>query len=51
MKKPIIQATALVLTVAMLPAATAAISAVDASTYREMEQFMSVFDRAQHFVF
>lgn len=47
MKKPIVQATALVLTVAMLPAATAAISAVDASTYREMEQFMSVFDRVR----
>lgn len=47
MKKPIVQATALVLTVALLPAATSAISAVDASTYREMEQFMSVFDRVR----
>lgn len=45
MKKPVLQATALVLTVALLPATTSAISAVDANTYREMEQFMSVFDR------
>ena len=39
MKKPFLQATALVLTVALLPATTSAISAVDANTYREMEQF------------
>ncbi len=48
MKKPFLQATALVLTVALLPATTSAISAVDASTYREMEQFMSVFDRVRN---
>ena len=48
MKKPVIQAAALVLTVALLPATTAAISAVDADTYREMEQFMSVFDRVRN---
>ena len=47
MKKPLLQATALVLTVALLPATTSAISAVDASTYREMEQFMSVFQRVR----
>lgn len=47
MKKPVLQATALVLTVALLPATTSAISAVDANTYREMEQFMSVFDRVR----
>ncbi|WP_422345371.1 S41 family peptidase [Parasphingorhabdus sp.] len=47
MKKPLLQATALVLTVALLPATTSAISAVDANTYREMEQFMSVFDRVR----
>lgn len=47
MKKPFLQATALVLTVALLPATTSAISAVDATTYREMEQFMSVFDRVR----
>lgn len=47
MKKPFLQATALVLTVALLPATTSAISAVDANTYREMEQFMSVFDRVR----
>ena len=48
MKKPFLQASALVLTVALLPATTSAISAVDASTYREMEQFMSVFDRVRN---
>ncbi len=47
MRKPVLQATALVLTVALLPATTSAISAVDANTYREMEQFMSVFDRVR----
>lgn len=47
MKKPFLQATALVLSVALLPAATSALSAVDASTYREMEQFMNVFDRVR----
>jgi len=48
MKKPVLQAAALVLTVALLPATTSAISAVDANTYREMEQFMSVFDRVRN---
>ena len=36
MKKPVLKAAALVLTVALLPATTSAISAVDANTYREM---------------
>ncbi len=48
MKKQFFQASALVLTVALLPATTSAISAVDANTYREMEQFMSVFDRVRN---
>ncbi len=48
MKKQFFQASALVLTVALLPATTSAISAVDAKTYREMEQFMSVFDRVRN---
>ena len=48
MKKPFLQASALVLTVALLPATTSALSAVDANTYREMEQFMSVFDRVRN---
>ena len=48
MKKPVLKAAALVLTVALLPATTSAISAVDANTYREMEQFMSVFDRVRN---
>ncbi len=41
--RPLLQASALVLAVAALPATTAAISATDASTYREIEEFMSVF--------
>ena len=48
MKKPVLQATALVMAVALLPATTSALSAVDANTYREMEQFMSVFDRVRN---
>ena len=48
MKKPVLQAAAVVLTVALLPATTSAISAVDANTYREMEQFMSVFERVRN---
>jgi len=45
--RSMVQASALVLTVALLPASTAAISAVDAKTYKELEQFLSVFDRVR----
>lgn len=48
MKKPILQAAAVVLTLSMVPATTSALSAVDAQTYREMEHFMSVFDRVRN---
>ena len=48
MKKPILQAAAVVLTLSMVPATTSALSAVDAETYREMEHFMSVFDRVRN---
>lgn len=48
MKKPILQAAAIVLTLSMVPATTSALSAVDAQTYREMEHFMSVFDRVRN---
>lgn len=45
--QPLLQASALVLAVAMLPAATAAISATDANSYREIEQFLTVFERVR----
>ncbi|HEX2764489.1 MAG TPA: S41 family peptidase [Allosphingosinicella sp.] len=38
---------ALVSGVALIPAATAALAAVDVSTYRELDQFMSVFERVR----
>jgi carboxyl-terminal processing protease len=47
MIKPIFRAALLVTSVALIPAATTAIAAVDSSTYREMDQFMSVFERVR----
>jgi carboxyl-terminal processing protease len=37
----------LVSAVALIPAATAALAAVDVNTYRELDQFMSVFERVR----
>ena len=37
----------LVSAVAIIPAATAALAAVDVDTYRELDQFMSVFERVR----
>ena len=37
----------LVSAIALIPAATAAIAQVDVSTYRELDQFMSVFERVR----
>src|SRR3546814_18260994 len=37
----------LVSAVALIPAATAALAAVDVSTYRELDQFMNVFERVR----
>jgi carboxyl-terminal processing protease len=45
MTKAFIRAALLVSSVALIPAATSAIAAVDASTYREMDQFIAVFER------
>jgi carboxyl-terminal processing protease len=45
MTKAFIRAALLVSSVALIPAATSAIAAVDASSYREMDQFMAVFER------
>ncbi len=47
MFKPALRAALLVSSVALLPAATSAIAAVDSSTYREIDQFMSVFERVR----
>ncbi|HYD37321.1 MAG TPA: peptidase S41, partial [Allosphingosinicella sp.] len=38
---------ALVGAVAVIPAATASMAAVDVDTYRELDQFMSVFERVR----
>jgi carboxyl-terminal processing protease len=40
-------AALLVSTIALIPAATSGIAAVDASTYRELDQFMNVFERVR----
>jgi carboxyl-terminal processing protease len=42
MSKSILRAALLVSTVAIIPATTATLAAVDASTYRELDQFMNV---------
>lgn len=47
MFKPVIRAALLVSSVALIPAATSAIAAVDSSTYREIDQFMAVFERVR----
>ena len=45
MMKPLLRASALVLAVALVPATTAAFSADDAASIRELNQFMDVFQR------
>jgi carboxyl-terminal processing protease len=47
MAKHLIASLALVSTVALIPAATASFAAVDVATYRELDQFMSVFERVR----
>ena len=47
MNKEMLRAALLVSAVALVPAATGAIAAVDASAYREMDQFMAVFERVR----
>ncbi len=44
MFKPALRAALLVTSVALLPAATSAIAAVDSSAYRQLDQFMAVFE-------
>ena len=47
MPKNLIRSLGLVTAVALIPAATAAFAAVDVSTYKELDQFMSVFERVR----
>lgn len=47
MKKDFLRAALLVSSVALIPAATAAMAAVDANTYKEMDQFLAVFERVR----
>jgi carboxyl-terminal processing protease len=47
MPNNLFRSIALVSGVALIPAATAALAAVDVGTYRELDQFMSVFERVR----
>ena len=47
MAQPSLKALALVTALAVIPAATAALGAVDVQTYRELDQFMNVFERVR----
>ena len=47
MANNLFRSIALVTVVAIVPAASAAFAAVDVGTYRELEQFMSVFERVR----
>ncbi len=47
MPKALIRASLLVTSIALLPAATAALAQVDTATYRELDQFMAVFERVR----
>jgi carboxyl-terminal processing protease len=47
MKFPLLSATALVATLALVPLSTGAMAAVDTGAYREMERFMDVYNRVK----
>ncbi|HEV2746277.1 MAG TPA: S41 family peptidase [Allosphingosinicella sp.] len=47
MANNILRSLALVSAVALIPAATSSFAAVDVETYRELDQFMNVFDRVR----
>ena len=47
MANNLIRSLGLVTAVALVPAATAAFAAVDVNTYKELDQFMNVFDRVR----
>jgi carboxyl-terminal processing protease len=47
MSKSVLRAALLVSCVALIPAATAGFAAVDVDTYKELDQFMNVFERVR----
>ena len=47
MKSKLLQATALVATVALVPVATGAMAAADTNTYRELDKFLDVYNRVK----
>ncbi len=47
MKYPLLSATALAATLALVPLSTGAMAAVDSGAYREMERFMDVYNRVK----
>ena len=47
MAKPLLRAIGLVAAVALVPAVSAALGAVDVQTYRELDQFMNVFEKVR----
>jgi len=47
MKKTLLTSIALVAALALIPATTAGLAAVDAGTYKELDKFMSVFERVR----
>ena len=47
MAKTLLRSVGLVSAVALIPAVTAALAAVDVNTYRELDQFMNVFERVR----
>ncbi|WP_298090650.1 S41 family peptidase [uncultured Sphingomonas sp.] len=47
MPRPLLTATAIVGSLAMVPLATAAMAAVDSGTYREFDQFLEVYNRVK----
>jgi len=47
MANTLLRSIGLVSAVALIPAATAALAAVDVDTYRELDQFMNVFERVR----
>lgn len=47
MARPLLQASAIALVLALVPAGTAAMAQVDTNAYRELDQFMDVFARVK----
>ncbi len=47
MRRPLLQATAIVAALALVPVTTSALAQVDTDTYRELDQFMDVYNLIQ----